>query len=336
MSFLGVFNEFQTISCEDMNIYEPFLLRGDKGINTKYYNMNNSSKQYLYNSIGIKSKLSNDLYNLDVPIWKSIIDSKYCESDFDFSNYKAIILRGEIIEFINEENSEDLFEDLFNTFILSLKKYEDSGVLVSYFNEFKTMNLIFKKDKAIVIASLDFNNGWYSVHSGLYHDMTYILFPNAEIETNSFNEFIKLFKIDELMNIALAMSVQDVESLGFNFNTSLSLREVFDIIKNIRCLITLDEDNYVASISGMSTENSNIIVEFLNSFGSTFKSLKKLSFLRKVFRTGKLSSGLILKIISEEIGSEALNINGYTLANISKICSTEEFDKKIIEEETRR
>jgi len=333
MSHLSIFNEFNTISTKDMSISEPYLIKTGTGVNSTYFKMNGSTKYNVYSMIGLKPKLSGDLYNLDSAIWSSIIDSKINDSEFDFADYKAIIFRGSIVDIV-EKSSYD--ESIFDKFVLSLKKFSDSKILTCFFNSFDTMNLVFKKDKALVIASMNFNTGWYSVHSGICLDTTYILFPNAEIETSSFIEFMIMFNIDEFIDSATAMSIQDIETLGFDLDVNLSLREVLDILKDTRCSISLDEENYVASISGMSTDNSKIIVDFLNSFGSTYKSLKKLSFLRKVFKTGKISPRIIMKILSEEIGSEALNIHGYTLAKVSRICSTEEFDKKIIEEEIRK
>lgn len=330
MSSLSIFNDFQVISMDGANLHEPLLLKYGSGLNSKFFNFNNSSKFKFYNSINLKPKLSSDLYNLDENLWNSVILSKL--SDFCFENYKLIIFRDKVIEIVDKSFDNLIFEN----FILSLKEYEDSEILTSYFNSFGILNLLFRKDKAIVVASLNFDNGWYSVHSGIIFNDTYILFPKANIETSSFNEFMILFKINDEIETACAMSCQDIESLGFDLDENLSLREVFDILKDMRCSISLDEEKFASSIAGMSTKNSEIIVSFMNSFGSTFKSLKKLSYLRKIFRTGKLSSGMILNIITEEIGSESLNISGYTLANVSKICSTEEFDKKVIEEETRK
>lgn len=335
MSALSIFNEIQTTSCKDMIIHEPFLIREGSGVSTKYYGINNPAKKYLYNSIGIKSKLSNDLHNLDESIWRSIIDTKYNESEFSFDDQGAVILRGDIIEFLSSD-SYDNFLTIFNKFILSLKSYEDSGILTSYFNEFKVVNLVFRKEEAVVIASLDFNNGWYSVHSGIFDEETFILFPNPEIETSSFNEFIILFNIEDTITSMKLLSDFHADKLGLDLEENLSLREIFDILKSLRCQISLDEEKFVSSIPGMSTDNSNIIVSFLNSFGSTFKSLKRLSYLRKTFRTGKISSGEMLRILSQEIGSESLNINGYLLANVSKMCSTEEFDRKVIKEEINK
>lgn len=332
MSSLSILNEVEVASMGGMSIHEPALLKSGTGVESKYYDLNWYSKSVIYKELGIKSKLSADLFNLDEGIWSSVIQSKYNESELDFNDKKAIILRGSIIEVISNEAFDT---SLLETFLAKVR----NNVTESFINSFETLILIFKKDKALMIASLNLKGSWYSLHSGVINDDTYILFPKADIESSSFVEFMYQFNnsYEDFMNNTVNISNQDIKYLGFDLDENLSLREMYDIVfKNMRCAITLDEEGFIASISGMSTENSNILVNFFNSFGLTFKSLKKLSYLRKTFRTSKISSGIMLKIITQEIGSEALNVSGYTIANVCNICSTEEFDKKVIDEELRK
>ena len=42
----------------------------------------------------------------------------------------------------------------------------------------------------------------------------------------------------------------------------------------------------------------------------------------------------MLKMLAEELKSESLNVTADLIANISKMCDNNEFDKTVIEEET--
>lgn len=327
MSGIEILTEIDIHSMNEMALIEPSLLREGNGAVSKYYGLNRFSKSFIYSTIDIKSKLSSDLFNLDEAIWKTVIDSKISDSEEDFTDNYAVVFRGNIVDIVSDESDVN---DIINNFIELSKESSKS-----YFNSFGILNIVFEYSKSVIIASINFNSGWCSLHSGVINNGTYVIFSVPEIEANGIVLFMKsvLDSFEEISNNLDEISNNDIKSLGFNFDEFLSLREVFDIMKAICCSVSLDEDKYAADIAGMSTNNSKIIVDFINSFGSTYKSLKKLSYLRKIFRTGSITSGMMMKILTDELQSEALNIDGYTFARISNICSTEEFDKKVVEEE---
>lgn len=341
MSGTSIFNELKLISFEGMKLVEPALIQQGEGISAKFYKLNKYSEDYIYTGLEFKSKQSKELFKIDPSIWRTIISQKieeqYRKSEdpdsctFSLDSCKGILFRDTIIDVYRNDifNGEKL-----EKFISDIIKFESNKELTATFNEFGNLNMVYKRGKGAVVVTLDFNKGKHKAYSGMNVDQETILLSQRPIlESKSLSEFIILFMPEEQLSDSETISEHDSKD-SYKLDVPLSLREIFDVIKATKCKVEIDEEGYAASFSGFTTKNSGKLVDFLMSFHCPYKTLKTLPLLRKSFKTWKITSGEMLKILTEELKSESLNVTADLIANISKTCDNNEFDKTVIEEET--
>lgn len=324
------FNVLQSISIKDMsdlNLCEPFLFNDSKSL-SKYYKLTNFSKREFYYSLDLKPRFVKELYSIDQGVFNTLIKSRINDLHFSKDEKKCVILNGDIVEIYDKSSNFD--ESCIYKFINLI----EDKIIKSSFNRFGILNIVIKFNSEIKFMSMDLCNGYYSLHSGVMNNDCLVLFPREEFSSSSFSEFIismiyTLEEEDSSEDALINMQYCDI----INLNANLSLREVYDVIKSLKCTINKDEEGFISSISGLSTKNSLTVSNFINSFGMPYKTVKKVSFLRKALKSGNLTSKELLKILFEEIESESLNLSAHTFARICDICATNEFDREAIKQE---
>jgi hypothetical protein len=107
----------------------------------------------------------------------------------------------------------------------------------------------------------------------------------------------------------------------------LSLREVLEVLKIVGVEVEANDEGAVASISGLN--DADKVVSFLQSFGIPFKSIKKLSNLRKSLKHNNLSLDSLLTSLSNDlIDFDRTNVIPSAVAYLMRIYSSREDDKE--------
>lgn len=113
----------------------------------------------------------------------------------------------------------------------------------------------------------------------------------------------------------------------------LSLREVLDIIKIAKLDISLDDNGMVYGIVGI--DKTDELKEFLNSFDMPYKSLRKLTYLRKSLKYKDLTIDGMLNILTSEYMSPYNSVNAYLISYLMRIYYSQDSDRNIAETELK-
>jgi len=255
----------------------------------KYYTtINEESKKTIYDCLGIKYRLSKDLYNIDVTNWQMLITN--CENG---ESYNALtdnslyvidsadnILLSVIISDTGEINRDDIRE-----------KLDEIDEILEEADEYYA-NCVYKlkietENNGVGIFEINTISSTYRMYSmRKYHD---ILIPMFGIEASIDADNLKSFLDSDIryeINFLSAFKdngsyMTDDEADKVFGEMKLSLREVLNVIKQSKIKINLNEDELVDDIEGIGFKDSKFLINYLNSFSMAYKSLGKLTDTRK-------------------------------------------------------
>lgn len=313
-------NMFNTIDYESVELIEPGVLKfTDNSNNPQYFSINKDIEREIYKNLGISRSVSNRVFSISDSIWKELITSCCCRDEntdpFLFKNYKYITFCNNLITMSSVDSD---IEKKISRFIAICNSFE-SKIMYNEDSYLLKINLGLSEN-LVAIIEMDFYKGNYRLNFGSIENNV-LFITSSTLFDNNFGKFISS-DIDYEINLAMKLSELNDNSKLYEraSNISLSLREILDILKlsNIK-IQTLND--------GSVLDDGNIphkLVEYFNSTGQIFKSLRSLSFLNKSikFTNKKVSLISMMEYISNEyFSNDKVLLNG--LDTMSKICNND-------------
>lgn len=280
----------------------------------------------VYDMIGIKPRLSKDLYQYDKDVWQTIMD-KVSINDID------LICRNNSLIAILGTNPDDdygyTYENDLSTFISTLNDLSDNYSIQSSMSNdgsykiyIRSSDPIDETTRVAIVITMDLREGFYAAHSGLINSESQILlYSTPLIATPFIEEFMR--DISTIVSTELDVQTRIVEqnlAPSYSTNSVMSLGEVLWTLKKMHADVNTDDEGICISIAGMSHENSSEIIKYLNAFQMPFKSLKKLHHLRKSLKNSHMTIGEMLRIMNDELLNNDLNVSAWTISDICHIC----------------
>lgn len=337
------------MNLKNPRLIEPEMIDTDEatkkseGFETTQVGMWNSGARALYRGIGISKQFSNKLFDISSDIWEAVVDMKSAEPKGDPK--KPFVLAdkvfvgdsGTLVDIIDEERAVEVdfpaLLEKFNNYMATSENVSSirhicEGYNIVIADENKT------DEEGMPVVTIDYNiiDGVYRVYSGAYKDGRLIITSKPVFEDIDLVKFLSFdlkyeFETSEkLYESSLAMYEPDY--------TPLSVREVLDVLNLVACDIQIDKEDggYVANINGLLDEGR--VTKFLNGFGYPFKTLKKMSYLRKSFKCDGLTTDDLLKILTRTY-FEGETVNSRAISRLLQISYSNTADRTVIKDELK-
>lgn len=327
---------FEVVKFEEQKMLEPMVFElKNKGEDPKFVTINKDIAREISRNLKISLQVSKKLYDISPSIWRDIVEMRSKSSDpeipdFNLNDYNIVMYNSFAISITRDSSLDkriDVIEALINSF--------NSEVLV---NEAGILQILLRDEDsdAIIMIDIDLINGLYSVFSGVMVNNLPIISSKPVIFESEFDKFLYSgIDYEVKMAIKTAASMKNDYSEDVAKKIHLSCREVLNILSTSKTKVLIsDSDGSVARILGF--EDPTMIIEFLNSFGMTFKSLKKLSPLRKSLRCNDITLDDMFKFLTEEYFSTHNNVNASVISHLLDIYYTRESDIDVASEEISR
>ena len=306
-----------------VTLEEPAMITFSEDGVEKHSLVNKTAKYQVYDLIGVKPKLSADLYSTDNEVWEELI-SKHADP---LHTDVPLILWNDSLIGIYGTNPDDDYGDLeenISNFISDIYGLHDSGFTVdSVLDSSGCFKIVIKSAlinemTAVIMCTLDFRNGYYAVHSGFITDHNeIILYSTPVVATPLIEEFFFNYSaITSEMATQVKMLQSNLIS-PYDTSATMSVGEVLWAIKRIGTQIIPDEMGACMSISSMNPDDSTKIVSYLNAFNMPYKSLRKLHHLRKSLRDTHMTVGEMLSIMNSELMNPDLTVSAWTISDMS-------------------
>lgn len=332
-------NKFYKVRLSEPSIIS--VLRNETQVGEETLVLSKESQRILNQKLKLSPSFSNKLFKVSKLAWTTVISEKsvnedgelVCDLNSDDISY--IIRNNKVISIDESEN----IESNIKKFTESVDKLADQVIEMSS----GTTKIIFRSENdnnvvPIVIVEMDFINGLYRAYNGIEDENHMFIMEKPSIEKWKIGEFLESFDADVELNMSIKMSSgmnSELES-DLENNSSLSVREVLQILRNIGAVVNIDDENGMAqSIEGISESDSDRFVEFFNSFDMPFKSLVKLNYLKKSLRTNDYSITEMLEFLSKQYTNESINIKCSVISDVLRMLRSDS-DKKILEDEIKR
>lgn len=336
---------------------EPSMLsaklnQGD--VENTFLELFGESKKYIYGNLKLQQSLSNQVYKISDKAWNEIIAAKMVDEndeptlELNKDELKYIITGDNnlvtITEAANIENNWNKFEkDITENFANKEKiKVEDI-----YNEEIMLQRFLISKEiegkpySALNIIELDFKWGYFIVYSGIKYnnDGVIVLMEKPSLIKQKLGEFLEALDLESEINLSEKMSpliAQDFE-LSERLTSKISVRELLDIMKFAGMKVDFETDKgsegKALKVIGIEESDSNKICETLNSFKIPFKSLSRMSYLKKSFKQDNLSFMEVLEMLSKYVYSMNLNVNGRLLTVVAQALLSKDYDQAVIKTE---
>lgn len=313
---------------QTQDIIEPDVIKVVSDDLTDLRQLSKAGSRRLYKQIGISPNLSKQIYDISSDIWEAIINMK-CEEPndkrdipgrFDLNNFKLISINGtnRVVDISCLESTESRIDE-FHKFL------DDNNARVSLSDEdyckiYVGPDEIGNDDndgKPVVMIDMDFRNSRYEMYTGIVNNGRFILTEKPVLTSDSLSSFLEYTLQREV--VAAAKVAPSMHNMYPNEDdTKLSARETIDILSKAGMTFSIDEeDGSLTGITGLGYGGEDEIMTSLNSYGIPFKSLKKLSFLRKSLKHDSISIDDILNIFS----TNYFGMNQIMAKNLSEILS---------------
>lgn len=158
---------------------------------------------------------------------------------------------------------------------------------------------------------------------------------SRSFKESTFSSFTTLDVKSELdyLSKMVNLSVTTINNILGN-DKLISAREILDLLKLISADVVLDDEGFVAYISNVIDRNSNDICKALNSFNIPYKSLKKLSPLRKCLKSDGISALDMMYMLTEEVlYSDNIDADGEALEYLQSLILGRSLDSMVVEDE---
>ena len=320
---------FTSVILEEPDVLKCTNLDGE----TVFYTLGKEAINFLYNRMDIPFSMSKKLYEASKELWLDLRQKRlYDNPDVKgLSKYRYVICSNAVVMAIFDENyaeidiQYDLFDVTFNKATLTINK---AGVIQLYDEVIASPD----GDKsALLLVDLDPIHGIYRAYNGITVDDYMILLSLPIIETESFFNFMTSFDASIEEDMAIKMTPHTLMAFRDDTleNVEVSVREVVDMIKKSKCLVTLDKNKNLVSLDLVGSDE---LVQFLNSFGMPYKSLTKLENLKKSLTYGKFTFLQLLKILSQNYKRSSNLIDSKLISEYLKPYFDQRTDRNITDE----
>lgn len=333
---------FNVKKFDEVSLIDPvsFKVR-NKGENEKYVSLNKEIQREIYRNLGFSSQVSKRIYDISVDVWKDVVSLR------SQNTKDGTPLEIEKYSFVSFGTDEDeIFVSITHSKGIesSIKKFEKmiSDYECTYFvNRNGVLQVVIPiriddEDITPVLAlDIDLINGLYRGYNGVVkQDGNIILSSKPSIQEATFDDFLSSgFEYELKMSAKLAKSICSNYNRDEASKIHLSVKEVIDVLAKSKIDIITDPAGNIESIIG--TSYADKFRNFFNSFNMPFKSLKKLSLLRKSLKQNSLTLSDMVDIVSEEFFSDTNNCNGLVVSDLLKIYYSMEADSNVISEELK-
>jgi len=312
---------------------EPDLLKcyDDDG-NIKLLPMGKEAIEFLYDLMGVPFSMCKKLHENSPELWDKLRQQVLYENHNvkGLSKYRYCVVADEVVFAIFDGSTEDIsvnYDVFDNTFSAATVNVNKAGVIQVINEKISDTGCV-----SLVLVDIDPIKGRYVAYEGIKtDDDCYVTFSMPIIESKSFYEFMTTF--DPVVEVSMAEKYYSRTLATFTDDSlvdkELSVREVLEIIKKSKVNVVLTSDKRIASLD---LADSQELVDFLNSFGMEYKSLKKLEKLKKALTYNKFSTLQLLKILSKNYKLGTNLIDSTMIATFLKPYFDQRSDRNIFEE----
>lgn len=333
---------FNVKKFDEVSLIDPVSFKArNKGENEKYISLNKEIQREIYKNLGFSSQTSKKIYDISTDVWRDVVNLR---SQNTKDGVPLDIEKYNFVSFGTDEN--EFFVSITHSKGIesSIEKFEkmisDYGCTYFVNREYVLQVVIpIKVDNEditpVLVLDIDLMNGLYRGYNGVIKsDGNIILSSKPVIQEAEFSKFLSSgFEYELRMSAKLAESICSKYDRGEASKIHLSVKEVIDILGRSKIDIITDPAGNIESIIG--TSYADKFRNFFNSFNMPFKSLKKLSFLRKSLKQNSLTLSDMVDIVSEEFFSDINNCNGLVISELLKIYYSMEADSNVISEELK-
>ena len=324
---------------ENVAFYEPSTLsyNSEEG-KTEYVFLSKGVARSIYSNIRLSLQTSNKIFGISREVWKTVIeivckDQSKDNKEFDLNNFKFLLL-GDGKMVLDITDSQETEEDIM-TFMTFLGSH-CSHVLETHSFGYK---IIIEGDHEsdidefpVMVVDFDYINGLYRVYTGAYFDEKFVLNSKPVIFESRLSLFLaKAENLEYEMTLTEKLFTGLKESYSED-SSSVSVREVLDIISQSKTEVEVDENT--GMVSQVDMLDGQTIVSFLNFFNIPYKALKKMALLRKSLKSDTTTVDDVLRVLSRNL-REIGNINGRVVANLLSASLSGSVDSSVVKEELK-
>lgn len=292
----------------------------------------------IYSNLDVSKSVNSKLFKTDPLLWRQFINKVQSDNveKFSIANQKYLIMQENAFSTAQEETKSRLI-----SLIDSLENYDCKiiGGSLSHIIHVYCKDCVYETESFRMyphaIIKID------TVHGIFKYDMSY------EVKTDKANYIIGLEVNKRKSDLATLLSCSmDIEfafasrmaqrnseyvELVLNSVRKISVRELLDITKNLGAKFMVGSDGEMTGIQQLYC--SSKIIKMLQSFNIPFKSLNKMSYLRKSLKKNSLNSIDLLEIISENLMNPYVIDPGKTVSEFCSSIQSYNLDEDIVKDE---
>lgn len=321
----------QLSGVSDARLIDPKTIKCKIGGNDSYLVLHKEALRTIYWKLGLSSSVSEKIYQISQEIWNDVINLKMSQcSDFDFGMLRYITIRDFEVIAITENDMSELIDNFYKDYdSIETTEVENNSDVI----QVKLSQDIGDGNYALVLLDIDVKNGVYRAYDGI-HSSNRILLPGLPaVEESSLESFLTAINLKDELNMSAKLSKSLIKEYDRELAKTmiLSLREVLDIVRMAKLKVELSNDGMVSRIEGI--DDTDDLIAFLNSFGMPYKSLKKLTYLKKSLKYDDLTVDGMLSIFAREYDSDMNSISAYLISYLMKIYYSQESDRNTVKSE---
>lgn len=318
---------------ENCKFSEPNLVEDTE--KNKYFSLFREAYKRIHWMLGFSYQMSRKIFNISEEIWEELVELTSLSANegegFDINNYYGVFYKDFIVAIVEDNIQEDI-----NNFFKFIDSISESSIVTSNNIKLKAIIPAISEESSneeftpVMVIEMDYFTGYYCCFSGTYDGERILLNKKPILETSDIEEFVQYnFEYELKLLSSLGKSL---DSYNRNLNhIPASMREVLDILDIIEADIRTNDEGMVVSISGI--ENSSFFMNFFNQFNIPFKSLKKMSWLRKSLKRDSLSVDDLVKASTNSFMKD-VSVPIRVLTYVSNM-NYSGADSIIVEEETK-
>lgn len=292
----------------------------------------------IYSNLVVSKSVNSKLFKTDPLLWKQFINKVQSDNveKFSIANQKYLIMQENAFSTAQEETKSRLI-----SLIDSLENYDCKiiGGSLSHIIHVYCKDCVYETESFKMyphaIIKID------TVHGIFKYDISY------EVKTDKANYIIGLevnkrksdlatllsFSLDIEFAFASRMAQRNSEyvELILNHAGKISVRELMDVTKNLGAKFIVGSEGEITDIQQLYC--SSKIIKMLQSFNIPFKSLNKMSYLRKSLKKNSLNSIDLLEIISENLMNPYVIDPGKTVSEFCSSIQSYNLDEDIVKDE---
>lgn len=322
----------------DVSLVEPEIIKFQEDVKL----IGGELYRKIYSNLGISRSVNNKVFNTDTEIWRAFIRKVQGDKleDFSISNQTYLYLDNKdiAISIVSEGTKSRIL-----SFIDSMKKYDCKiiGGESSHIIHISYNDCVYSKDYLsmfpYIIVKIDHVNGIFK------YDVLYKIVDHSDnsivivgIEKNQRKSDLLTLLSCTIDNEIQFLSKMAERSFGYvkyvmNNTEKISVRELTDTIKRLGCKFILKEDGNLERVSELV--DSSGVVNMINSFNTPFKSLNKMSLLRKSLKRDSMTSVDLLKIISANRTLPCFSDPGLVISNFCNSIGNRVLDGDVVRDE---